>query len=131
MSCWRWRPEATPGASLGIFERAFHGSWLVASARQGSTLVGIGRVISDGVPHAFVTEMIVDESIRGIGVGAELLRRFVERTLERGITSSTGLGMSPHGSELAGDSSGGHVRRDSSIGLIRPTSLPSGSATIA
>ena len=31
----------------------------------------------------------------------------------------------------AGDSRGGHVRRDSSIGLIRPTSLASGSATIA
>jgi hypothetical protein len=30
-----------------------------------------------------------------------------------------------------GDGCGGHVRRDSSTGLIRPTSLPSGSATIA
>ena len=30
-----------------------------------------------------------------------------------------------------GDSCGGQVRRDSSIGLIRPTSLPSGSVTIA
>src|SRR5262245_23520776 len=35
------------------------------------------------------------------------------------------------GPQGAGDSSGGHVRRDSSIGLIRPTSFPSGSATIA
>ena len=31
----------------------------------------------------------------------------------------------------AGDSAAGHVRRDSSTGLIRPTSFPSGSATIA
>jgi hypothetical protein len=31
----------------------------------------------------------------------------------------------------AGDSSGGHQRRDSPTGRIRPTSLPSGSATIA
>jgi len=31
----------------------------------------------------------------------------------------------------SGDSSGGQVRRESSMGLIRPTSLPSGSATIA
>src|SRR5262249_7621401 len=35
------------------------------------------------------------------------------------------------GPQGAGDSSGGHVRRDSSIGLIRPTSFPAGSATIA
>ena len=34
-------------------------------------------------------------------------------------------------SQVAGDSCGGHMRRDRSIGLIRPTSLPSGSATIA
>jgi hypothetical protein len=33
--------------------------------------------------------------------------------------------------QAVGDSSGGQVRRDSSIGLISPTSLPSGSATIA
>jgi GNAT superfamily N-acetyltransferase len=46
----------------------------------------MGRVISDGVLHAFVTEMIVHESMRGLGVGAELLRRIVERTVGRGIT---------------------------------------------
>ena len=40
-------------------------------------------------------------------------------------------GVAPAGPQGAGDSSGGHVRRDSSIGLIRPTSFPSGSATIA
>ena len=45
--------------SLDVFQRALHGSWLVASARQGDTLIGMGRVISDGVLHAFVTEMIV------------------------------------------------------------------------
>jgi GNAT superfamily N-acetyltransferase len=72
--------------SLDVFERALHGSWLVASARQRDTLIGMGRVISDGVLHAFVTEMIVHESMRGLGVGAELLRRIVERTVERGIT---------------------------------------------
>ena len=42
-------------------------------------------------------------------------------------------GVLPHAawSGGAGDCRGGHVRRDSSTGLIRPTSLPSGSATIA
>jgi hypothetical protein len=33
---------------LDVFERALEGSWLVASARQGDVVVGIGRVISDG-----------------------------------------------------------------------------------
>ena len=60
----------------------------MASARQRDTLIGMGRVISDGVLHAFVTEMIVHESMRGLGVGAELLRRIVERTVGRGITDT-------------------------------------------
>jgi GNAT superfamily N-acetyltransferase len=71
---------------LDVFERALDGSWLVASARRGDVVVGIGRVISDGALHAFVTEMIVDERFRGRGIGAELLRMLVERTVERGIT---------------------------------------------
>lgn len=71
---------------LDVFERALDGSWLVASARHSDAVVGIGRVISDGVLHAFVTEMIVDERFRGRGIGAELLRMLVERTVERGIT---------------------------------------------
>jgi GNAT superfamily N-acetyltransferase len=70
---------------LDVFERALDGSWLVATARLGD-VVGIGRVISDGALHAFVTEMIVDERFRGRGIGAELLRMLVERTVERGIT---------------------------------------------
>jgi hypothetical protein len=59
----------------------------------------------------------------------------------RGLTGPTKSTASPHpliltfrhagSAQEAGDSSGGHVRRDSSIELIRPTSLPSGSATIA
>ena len=69
-----------------VFERALAGSWIVACARRDGRLVGIGRVISDGAMHAFITEMIVDPGERGAGIGAELLRTLVDACAERGIT---------------------------------------------
>ncbi len=69
------------------------------------------------------------------------LPRGVRQAWEPGSVSGSGRGpcrfsarrrAAPPGSASGrGDGCGGHVRRDSSTGLIRPTSLPSGSATIA
>lgn len=68
------------------FERALSGSWLVCTARDGDgRLVGMGRLISDGALHAFVTEMIVAEDARGSGVGGEILHRLVEESRRRGV----------------------------------------------
>ncbi|RAZ30512.1 GNAT family N-acetyltransferase [Microbacterium sp. SMR1] len=73
-----WSPEA--------FERALAGSWVVCSARDDDgRLVGIGRLISDGALHAFVTEMIVAESARGGGIGSEILRMLVDESRRRGV----------------------------------------------
>jgi len=69
-----------------VFERALAGSWLVATAQRDGKLIGIGRVISDGVLHAFITEMIVAPKERGAGIGAELLQALVTACAERGIT---------------------------------------------
>lgn len=68
------------------FARALAGSWVVCSARDASgTLTGVGRLISDGALHAFVTEMIVAPGNRGSGVGAEILRRLVAESRARGV----------------------------------------------
>jgi len=42
-----------------FYARALAGSWAQCAAYDGEELVGFGRVISDGVLHAFITEMIV------------------------------------------------------------------------
>ncbi len=67
-------------------ERALAGSWVVCAARDDNgALVGMGRLISDGALHAFVTEMIVARAARGAGVGAEILRRLVAEAHRRGV----------------------------------------------
>ncbi|MFZ4895271.1 GNAT family N-acetyltransferase [Plantibacter sp. Mn2098] len=68
------------------FARALSGSWIVCAARdEAGSLVGIGRLISDGALHAFVTELIVADGRRGGGVGAEILRRLVSEARRRGV----------------------------------------------
>lgn len=71
---------------LERFERALAGSWVVCTVRDDAGgLIGIGRLISDGALHAFVTEMIVTERARGAGVGGEILARLVDEACRRGV----------------------------------------------
>ncbi len=71
---------------LERFERALTGSWVVCTVRDDAgRLIGVGRLISDGVLHAFVTEMIVAEGARGAGVGGQILDRLVEEARRRGV----------------------------------------------
>lgn len=80
-------------ASTGWGERtvpqlaaALAGSWVVCCARdEAGGLVGMGRLISDGVLHAFVTELIVATEARGRGAGALILDALVEESRRRGV----------------------------------------------
>ncbi len=68
-----------------FYARALAGSWAQCAAYAGGELVGFGRVISDGVLHAFITEMIVSPSWQGRGLGAQLLDRLVQHCLQQGL----------------------------------------------
>lgn len=68
------------------FDRAIDGTWVFCSARDAhGQLVGIGRLISDGALHAFVTEMIVSNTARGQGIGSEILARLMGESRRRGV----------------------------------------------
>jgi GNAT superfamily N-acetyltransferase len=54
-------------------------SWYAVSAYVGGQLVGYGRVISDGVHHALVVDMIVEPAHQGQGIGSGILKRIVDR----------------------------------------------------
>ncbi|MBB1195756.1 GNAT family N-acetyltransferase [Curtobacterium flaccumfaciens] len=72
--------------ALDRFERALSGSWIVCTVRDDAgRLVGMGRLISDGALHAFVTEMIVTEEARGGGIGGQVLARLVDEARRRGV----------------------------------------------
>ena len=60
-------------------------NWFAVSAFDGDRLVGFGRVVSDGVIHAMIYEMIVVPEYQGQGIGAQILHMLVQRCLEANI----------------------------------------------
>jgi aralkylamine N-acetyltransferase len=73
-------------ASRAIIPQMIRGSFcfLVARDPQGR-IVGMGRVISDGVSDAYIQDVVVLEAYRGRGVGREIVRRLTERCIEARI----------------------------------------------
>lgn len=78
---WREDPE-----NRAIIPEMIRGSFcfLVAREPQGR-IVGMGRVISDGVSDAYIQDVVVLETYRGRGIGREIIRRLTERCLETRI----------------------------------------------
>jgi GNAT superfamily N-acetyltransferase len=59
--------------------QALQSSWYAVSAYHGKRLVGFGRVISDGVLHALIVEMIVAPDYQRQGIGHAILNDLVAR----------------------------------------------------
>lgn len=59
-------------------ERALRNSTYLVCAYDSKKLVGFGRLVSDGVVHAMIYEMIVDPAYQGQGIGTEVLKRLVD-----------------------------------------------------
>ena len=78
-----WGPAERPAA---FYAEALAASWRTCSCYDGDTLVGFGRVISDGRLHAFITEMIVRPAQQQRGIGAALLRELVAACRTAGVT---------------------------------------------
>jgi len=65
--------------------RAVSANWYAISAFDGDRLVGFGRVVSDGLLHAMIYEMIVLPEYQGRGIGAQILHMLLQRCLEANI----------------------------------------------
>ena len=65
--------------------RAVSSNWYAVSAFDGDRLVGFGRVVSDGMLHAMIYEMIVLPEYQGMGIGAQILHMLVQKCLEGNI----------------------------------------------
>lgn len=52
-------------------------SWLVIYAYDSETLVGTGRIISDGIINAYLCGLGVADTYRNQGIGTEISRRLV------------------------------------------------------
>jgi len=57
--------------------------WLVGY--DGDRLVGFGRVVTDGVMHAMIYDLIVHPDHQNRGIGGDILAYLVDKCLELGI----------------------------------------------
>jgi ribosomal protein S18 acetylase RimI-like enzyme len=67
-----------------LFE-AIKQSWYAISAYHFETLVGFGRIICDGVLHAFIVDVIVLPEYQSKGIGRALMEHLMEYCRSRNI----------------------------------------------
>ena len=75
---WPGRPENWP--------RAYDAYACTASAWEDGELVGWVSLLSDGVHHAFLADVLVHPDHQRRGIGRRLVRGAVERLAARGVT---------------------------------------------
>lgn len=79
---WNESPAARAAIPLML-----KGSFCVMGAfNDGGHLVGMGRAISDGCSDAYIQDVVVLKECRGLGIGAEIIRRLSEHCLENNIS---------------------------------------------
>ena len=66
-------------------DQALNNSWYVIAAYQGNDLVGIGRVVSDGVLYAMIYDIIVKPSHQGRGIGTSILNKLIWKCKSAGV----------------------------------------------
>ncbi|MBQ4821860.1 GNAT family N-acetyltransferase [Aquimarina sp. MMG016] len=58
---------------------AIENSWYSVSAYLEGILIGFGRIISDGIHHALIVDLIISPDYQGKGIGSEILKRLLEK----------------------------------------------------
>lgn len=72
-----WNQEY--GLTTAELHAALGRSWFLLTAYGEGRLVGTGRVVSDGVLHALIVDVIVLPECQGRGVGTSIMARLIER----------------------------------------------------
>jgi ribosomal protein S18 acetylase RimI-like enzyme len=60
-------------------------SWRTVAVYDDERLVGFGRIVSDGILHAMIYDLIVHPEYQGRGIGDEMLKRLVASCRAAGI----------------------------------------------
>lgn len=67
-----------------LFNAAKH-SWYMVSAYDNDILTGFGRIISDGILHALIVDMIVLPEYQGKGIGKAILEKLLDKCKSHNI----------------------------------------------
>jgi GNAT superfamily N-acetyltransferase len=68
-----------------IMFKAINQSWYIVSAFKNGELVGFGRVISDGILHALIVDMIVNPEYQQKGIGKNIMKMLLDKCVEPNI----------------------------------------------
>jgi ribosomal protein S18 acetylase RimI-like enzyme len=66
-------------------ENAIKNSWYSISIYDSDNLIGFGRVIADGIHHAFIVDLIIHPDYQGQGLGSKLLDRLLTQCTDSKI----------------------------------------------
>ena len=64
-------------------------SLVFITAYKGDKLVGFGRVIDDGALNYYIQDLIVEENIRGLGIGRVIMKELLAEITERARDGAT------------------------------------------
>lgn len=64
---------------------AITNSWYAVSGYDKDRLIGFGRVISDGIHHALIVDIIIHPDYQGKGLGSQLLEKLLEKCKSKNI----------------------------------------------
>ena len=78
---WNEKYQLSPNDLM----RSLRASWSMLGAYDGERLVGFGRLVSDGVLHAMIYELIVLPEYQGQGIGGKILEKLVEKCRQAGV----------------------------------------------
>ena len=73
------------GEDCNFITHAVAGSFLAAAAFEGEKLIGMGRVLSDGVSDAYIQDVVVHPDFRGKGIGGKIVMFLVSELEARGV----------------------------------------------
>ena len=73
------------GVTVDDLEKVLASSWRTVSAYEHGVMIGFGRLLSDGVMHAMIFDLIVHPDHQRKGIGSEILRRLVTTCESAGI----------------------------------------------
>lgn len=80
-----WQEEDTP-ESHDFISRIIRQTYCFVIAMDADEIIGMGRIISDGVSDAYIQDVTVRRDYRGNGIGQGIIRTLVNHLKANGIT---------------------------------------------
>ncbi len=79
---WKESPEGISTLPL-LIANSF--CFIIARNHQGK-IIGMGRVISDGVSDGYIQDVIISQSYRNKGIGKQLVKNLRDYCLDKGLS---------------------------------------------